>query len=182
MDVADASSQEVNAQSGDLGALFGVSDFAVADYAVLNAADGTNFGFDGQALVVCQLNQLTGFGNVLFDGVVGAIEHDGGKASFNAGLCALIGAVVQVQGNGNRDAERFIHCAHHGGNGLETGHIFAGTLGNTQDNRALHGLSLKQNAPGPFQVIDIELANTIVAVTSFEEHIGCIYEHNRYLL
>ena len=38
------------AQSGDLGALFGVSDFAVADYAVLNAADGTNFGFDGQAL------------------------------------------------------------------------------------------------------------------------------------
>ena len=35
VDVADAGSQEVNAQSGDLGALFGVSDFAVADYAVL---------------------------------------------------------------------------------------------------------------------------------------------------
>ena len=50
VDVADASSQEVNAQSGDLGALFGVSDFAVADYAVLNAADGTNFGFDDRPL------------------------------------------------------------------------------------------------------------------------------------
>ena len=35
VDVADAGSQEVNAQSGDLGALFGVSDFAVADYACL---------------------------------------------------------------------------------------------------------------------------------------------------
>ena len=44
MDVADAGSQEVDAQSGDLGALSGVSDLAHADDAVLLAADGADLG------------------------------------------------------------------------------------------------------------------------------------------
>ena len=51
MDVADAGSQEVDAQSGDLGALSGVSDLAHADDAVLLAADGADLGLNGQTVV-----------------------------------------------------------------------------------------------------------------------------------
>ena len=46
----DAGSQEVNAQSGDLCALFGVSDLAGTHDAVLDAADGTDLGLDAPAL------------------------------------------------------------------------------------------------------------------------------------
>ena len=54
VDVADAGSQEVDAQSGDLCALFGISNLAGAYNAVLNAADGADLGLDAQALGVCQ--------------------------------------------------------------------------------------------------------------------------------
>ena len=44
VDVADAGSQEVDAQSGDLCALLGISNLASAYNAVLNAADGADLG------------------------------------------------------------------------------------------------------------------------------------------
>src|SRR5699024_1716363 len=105
VDVADAGSQEVNAQSGDAGALLGIGDLAGTDNAVLDAADGTDLGLDGQALVVSVLNQFLGLGNVLVDGVVRTVEHDGGEAGVDAGLGALVGAVIQVQSHGNGDAQ-----------------------------------------------------------------------------
>ena len=178
MDVADAGSQEVNAQSGDAGALLGVGDLAGANDAVLNAADGADLGLDGQALVVSVLNQFLGLGHVLLDGIVRTVEHDGGEAGVDAGLGALVGAVIQVQRHGNGDAQALIHGADHGGNGLEAGHILAGALGDAQDDRALHGLGLEQDALGPFQVVDVELPDAIVAVTCLEQHIGCVYQHN----
>ena len=113
---------------------------------------------------------------------MGAVEHDGGEPGLDAGLGALIGAVVQVQGHRHGDAQGLIHGADHGGNGLEAGHILAGTLGNAQNDGALHGLRLKQDALGPLQVVDVELADTIMAIAGLQEHIGCIDEHNRYLL
>ncbi len=181
MDVADAGSQEVNAQSGDAGALLGIGDLAGTDNAVLDAADGTDLGLDGQAFVVSVLNQFLGLGNVLVDGVVRTVEHDGGEAGIDAGLGALVGAVIQVQSHGDGDAQALIHGADHGGDGLETGHILTGALGNTQDDRAVHGLSLEQDALGPFQVVDVELPDAVMAVTSLEQHIGCVYQHNKNL-
>ena len=86
-------------------------------------------------MVMSQSDQLGGLGNVLVDAVVAAVEHNGGEAGGNAGLCTLIGAVVQMQGHGNGDAEALIHGLDHGGHGLEAGHIFASALRNTEDNR-----------------------------------------------
>ena len=113
---------------------------------------------DAQALSVCQSNQLLGLFHVLLDGVVAAIEHDGREAGLDAGLAALIGAVIQMQGNGNGDAHGIDHCADHGSDGLETGHVLAGTLGNTQNHRALHFLAGGQNGLGPLQIVDVELS------------------------
>ena len=177
MDVADACSQEVDAQSGDLCALLGICDLASAHNAVLDAADGTDLSLDAQALGVCQSNQLFGLGNVLLNGVVAAVEHDGGEASLHAGLAALVGAVVQVQSNGDGDAHGIDHSVHHGGDGLEAGHVLASTLGDAQDDRALHFLTGGQNSLGPLQVVDVELRHTVVAITSLNQHFGCIYQH-----
>jgi len=130
---------------------------------------------------MCQSDQLLGLFHVLLDGVVAAVEHDGREAGLDAGLAALIGAVVQVQGNGNGDAQALVHGLDHGSNGLETGHIFAGTLRNTEDDGGVHLLCSEQNALGPFQVVDVELTDSIVAIACFQQHIGSIYQHSSYL-
>ena len=177
VDVADAGSQEVDAQSSDLCALLGVCDLAGTHNAVLDAADGTDLCLDAQALSVCQSHQLLGLFHILFDGVVAAIEHDGREAGLDAGLAALIGAVIQMQGNGNGDAHGIDHSADHGSDGLETGHVLASTLGNAQDHGALHFLAGGQDRLGPLQIVDVELRHTIVAITCFDQHFGCIYQH-----
>ena len=178
VDVADAGSQEIDAQGSDLGALGGVGHFAGTDDAVFLAADGADFGLDGQAVVMGQSHQLGGLGNVLVDGIMAAVEHDGGEAGGHAGLGALVGAVVQVQGHGNGDAQALIHGADHGSHGLETGHILAGTLGNTEDDGAVHLLRSQQDALGPFQVVDVELTDGVMTVTCLQQHIGCVYQHS----
>ena len=86
-----------------------------------------------------------------------------------------------MQGNGNRDAQALVHGLDHGSNGLETGHIFACALRNTEDNRGIEFLRSQQDALGPLQVVDVELAHCIVAVPRFQQHIGSIYQHITYL-
>src|SRR5699024_10656325 len=179
-DVADPGGQEVDAQAGDLGALLGIGDLAHAHNAVFFAADGTDLSLDRQAVGMCQSNQLGGLGNVLVDVVVAAVKHDGGEAGGDAGLGALVGAVVQVQGNGNRDAQALVHGLDDGSNGLETGHICACALRNTEDNRGIEFLRSEQDAFGPLQAVDVELAHCIVAVPRFQQHIGSIYQHITY--
>ena len=177
MDVADAGSQEINAQGSDAGALLRIGDLAGAHDAVLDAADGTDLSLDGQALVMGVSHQLLGLGNVLVDGVVGTIEHDGGEAGLDAGLGALVGAVVQMQRHRHRDAQALVHGLDHSGDRLETGHVLAGALRDTQDHRALHGLGLQQDGLGPLQVVDVELTDAVMAVACLAQHIGCIYQH-----
>ena len=177
VDVADAGCQEVDAQIGDLCALRRVCDLASAHDAVLDAADGTDLSFDAQALGMCQSDQLLGLLHVLLNGVVAAVEHDGRETGFHAGLAAFVGAVVQMQSNGNGDPHGIDHCADHRSNGLETGHVLAGTLGDAQDDGALHLLAGGQHSLGPLQVVDVELGHTVVAVACLDEHFGCIYQH-----
>ena len=181
VDVADAGGQEVDAQISDLCALCGVSDLAIAHDAVLDAADGADLGLDAHALRVCQSDQLLGLLHILLDGVVAAVEHDGGETGLNAGLAAFVGAVIQMQSDRDGDAHGIDHCIDHSSDGLEAGHVLAGTLGDTQDDRTLHLLAGGQNSLGPLQVVDVELRHTVVAVTSFDEHFGCIYQHYYYL-
>ena len=122
-----------------------------------------------------QRHQLGGFGHVLFDGVVAAVEHDAGEAGLETGLGALVAAVIQVEGHRHRDAQAAHHGAHHGGHGLIAGHILARALGHAQDHRAVQLLRGQQHGFGPFQVVDVELAHGIVAVAGLLKHFGCAY-------
>ena len=72
-----------------------------------------------------------------------------------------------MQSDRDGDAHGIDHCIDHSSDGLEAGHVLAGTLGDTQDDRTLHLLAGGQNSLGPLQVVDVELRHTVVAVTSF---------------
>ena len=90
VDIADTSCQEVYAQISDSLALVGICAFAHTYNAVFFAADCTNLSFDGNALFMSSLNQLSGLFNVLVDRVMRAIEHDGREASFQTLVAAVV--------------------------------------------------------------------------------------------
>jgi len=130
---------------------------------------------------VGQLDQFGGLGHILVDGIMAAVKHDAGETGLNAGLCTLVGAMVQMQGHGHGDAQAFVHGLDHGGNGLKTGHVFTGAFGDAQDHGAVHLLRGEQDGLGPLQIVDVELAHGIMTVTGFDEHIACAYQHFTYL-
>ena len=175
VDVADTGSQHGNAEVCDHLAFLRICALACADNAVLFAADGADLCLDGQTQLVAGGNQLFGLGNVLVDGIVRAVEHDGAKAGFDALLGALIGAVVKVQRNGNGDVELFEHSGDHAYNGLVAAHIFAGALGNAENDRRVELLRGEQNGFCPLKVVDVELTYCVVACLCFGEHFFSVY-------
>ena len=96
-----------------------------------------------------------------------SVKHDGRETGLHTGFGAFIGAVVQVQCHRNGDVQSFDHGFYHGGDGFKTGHVFACALRNAQNHRALQLFGGQENGLGPLQVVDVELADRIVAVTGF---------------
>ena len=178
VDVADACGQEVDAQGSDARTLGGVRNLAHAHNTVLFTADAADLGLDGKAVLVSQSHQLGGLGHVFVDGVVAAVEHDGGEPGLNTGLGALIGAVVQMQRHGHGDAQRVDHGLDHGGDGFEACHIFARAFGHAENDGAVHFLRSLQRGLRPLQIVDVELAYGVVAVAGFLQHFGSVYQHN----
>ena len=174
VDVADTGSQHGNAQISDHLALFGISALAHADNAVFLAADGADLSLDGQTQIVADTDQLFGLGDVLFDRLVRAVEHDGREARFDALLSALIGAVIEVERYGNGDAELFDHTLDHTDDGLVAAHILARALGYAEDDRGFELLSGQQDRLGPLKVVDVELTDSIVTGLCFGEHFFCV--------
>ena len=79
---------------------------------VLDAGQGAQLSFDGDTALVSVLNDLTGDLDVLFEGLGGSVDHDGGEAAVDAGLAGLEAvAVVQVQSDGDFGA--FDHSSFH---------------------------------------------------------------------
>ena len=59
---------------------------------------------------------------------MGAVKHDGRKSSIDAFVAALVGAVIQMQRNRNRDVQLFDHRFYHRRYCLKASHILAGAL------------------------------------------------------
>ena len=92
-----------------------------------------------------------------------AVEHDGGEARLDALERALIGAVIEVKSDGNSDSKLVDHSVNHGGDGLETAHIFACALGHAKDNGRVELLSGEKNSLCPLKVVDIEVTDRVLA-------------------
>jgi hypothetical protein len=81
--------------------------------------------------------------------------------------------VVEVQSDRNGDAEFFDHTVDHTDDGLVAAHVLAGTLRNTEDDRRVAFLCGEQDRLGPFEVVDVELTDSVVAGLCLVEHFLC---------
>jgi len=122
---------------------------------------------------MCYLNQLLCLLDVLFDWIVGTIKHDGGKSCFDTFIAAIVSTMVQMQGNRNRDVQFFHHGLNHGSNCLKSCHILSCALGYAQDNRRFQFFCCQQYGLGPLQVVDVKLANCVLAFPCFFKHVFC---------
>ena len=104
---------------------------------------------------------------------MGAVKHHRGETVLHRLQGALIGAVVQVQRNGNGDVQGFEHPFHHAGDGVITAHILASALRHAKDNRRVALLGSEQDGLGPLQVVDVKLSNGILAFLGLLEHFFC---------
>ena len=173
VDVADAGSQHGNAQICNGLALLGICALALANDAVLFTADGTNLCLERQTQHIAGVLQDRGLLLVLLERQMRAVEHDGREAGVDAGLCALEGAVIQMQSNRNGDAQLLDHAVDHADNGLVAAHVLACALRYTEDDRRLELLSRQQDCLCPLEVVDVELADCILAGASLVQHVLC---------
>ncbi len=171
VDIADACCEHCNAEVCNSLALVGISALAHTNNAVFLAADGTDLSLKRKAENIAGIYKSGCLGNVLLDRIVRTVEHNGREACVDASLCALKGAVVEVKSNGNGDIERIEHTVYHTYNSLVAAHILACALGNTEDNGRLQLLNSLKNCLCPLEVVDVDLSNSILAVTSLDKHI-----------
>ena len=173
VDIAYARCEHIDAEIGNHLALLGVCDLAAAYNAVLFAADGADFGFNGNALRMSESDYFLCLCDIFLNAVVRAVEHDGGEARLDTLERALIGAVIKVKRNGNGDSELVYHSVNHGGDGLEAAHIFACAFGHAEYNGGVELLSGEKNSLCPLKVVDIEVTDRVLAGLCVFEHFCC---------
>ena len=111
------------------------------------------------------------------------VELNGGETGRDGFLGALIGAMVQMQRNGNRDVQLLNHGLDHRRNGGVAAHILGSAFAHTQNHGGVQLLSGRQDRLGPFQVVDVEMADGITAFNRLGQHFLCRYQsHGNSLL
>ena len=173
MDVSDACRQKVYAQISDGLALLGIGALAHTYNSIFFSADGTHLCLDGNALAMCGRNQLGGLGNVLLNGIMGAVEHDGREACLDTLVAVLIGAMIQMDGYGYIDVQILQKAVHHAHYRVIAAHVLAGAFGHTQNHGRLALLCSQQDSLGPLQIIDIELSYRVMTCLCLFQHLCC---------
>ena len=176
---ADGDGQGVTAGLGDeLFDLFrtGVGGSMRRDLdVVLDAGESAQLGLDDDTMVMRVLDDLAGDLDVLFEGLGGGIDHDGGKAAVNAGLARLkIGTMIQMQRDGD------VRAADDGRldqlDQIVVVRVSTRALGNLKDDRSLFFLTGLGDALHDLHVVDVESADGVAAVVSLLEHFGSSYQ------
>ena len=127
VDIADACSQEINAQIRDLLALVGIRTLAHAHYAVFLAADGAYL--NGNSLAVCSLYQLRSLFDILVDGIMRTVKHNGREACLDTLIAPLKGTVIQMKRHRYVDIKILEQTVYHAHYRMISAHILAGAQG-----------------------------------------------------
>ena len=138
-------------------------------YIVLDAGQGAQFRLHHYAVVMGVLNNLLGQGDVLLKGQRGTIDHDGGKATVDAGFAGLeVGAVIQMQGDGQVgifDDGRF-HQLHQ----ISVVGVSTGALGHLEDDGRFLFAARLGDALDDLHIVDVEGTDGVTAGVGFFEH------------
>ena len=108
--------------------------------------------------------------NIIFEGVLGSINHDRGKSAVNTGFARFeIGAMVKVKCD--REVVVFQGCFNEMFQIARLG-VFSGTGRSLKNNRGLKVRSCVGNSLDDFHIIDVESPDGIMAGIGFFEHFG----------
>ena len=148
---------------------------------VLLAANLAKLGLDGHAHGAASVGDGLGQGDVVLEGLVRTVDHDGGVARAEGLHAAVIAiAMLEVQGDGHGSAlggslDHAVEVIQ--ASGLD------GARGGLHDDGGLGLLGSGQNGHNKLEVLDVERANGVVAGLSVLEHLfGGNKCHERLLL
>ena len=170
----DRDSERVNAcASNELLNLFGTCIRGMlSNYIVFNACENSELTLNDNAVSVCIFNNLLGEGDVVLEGMMRAVDHNGREASVDAGLADLeICAVVEVKrevdaavlDSGLSESEKVSVLS-----------VLSCTCGNLKDNGGFYFARSLGDSLNNFHVIDVESTDSVAACVSLLEHLfGC---------
>ena len=169
---ADGDGEGVNTGSGDelldfLGT--GVGGILLGDVdIVLDAGETAELTLNNNAALVSVLNDLAGQGNVLLEGVLGTVDHNGGETAVDAGLADLkVLTVVEVDTDGQVGILNSSLDELHEVNVLG---VLAGAGGNLQDESGVELLGSLGDALDNLHVVDVESADGVAVGIGMLEH------------
>ena len=92
-------------------------------------------------------------------------------------MALLVGAVVEVQGDGDGNVLVLDELVDHVGDDLEAGLPLGGAAGALDDERGLELLAGVQDGRGPLEVVGVERADAVVALLGTLKHGLGVNEH-----
>ena len=145
---------------------------------VLDAGQGTQFGFHHDTVVMGVLHHLAGDLDILGEGLGGGVDHHRGEAAVDAALAGLeIGAVVQMQHDGDVGAAG--HSGFHQLHQIGVIGVGAGALADLQDDGSVLLLAGLGDALHDLHIVDVEGADGVAAGICLLKHfLGCYQCHN----
>lgn len=157
----------------------GVGGLALDLDVVLLAANLAELSLDRHAHAGAGVGNGLGQGDVVLEGLVGAVDHDGGVASAKGLHAAIIAvAVIEVQGHGHGSA--LSGGLDHAVEIIEAG-LLDGARGGLHDDGGLGLLRGGQDGHDELEVLDVEGADGVVVLLRVEQHLLGGYEHERSL-
>ncbi|MNC28437.1 hypothetical protein D3C75_766410 [compost metagenome] len=134
--------------------------FVMADV-VFSTADGAQLAFNGNAHCVSNLDDFLGQTDVLFERIVGAVEHNGAEA----GADTLHGnfeaaAVVKMKGDGQTG---LLGGSFRKSNSVLNTHVLQCAFADTEDNRGFQFCSSFSDGLSKLKVVHVELTYRVFA-------------------
>ncbi len=140
------------------------SDFDI----VFDAGQLAEFAFDDDAVSVCIFNDFFREGDIVFERMFRAVDHDGSETAVDAVFAGFkVSAVVEVKGDG--EIMIFQSCFYEMFQ-IRRFSVFAGTGRSLKDDRRVQFSSGLGNALDDFHVVDVECTDSIVAFIGFFKH------------
>ena len=135
---------------------------------ILDTSQFTQLSLDDYATCMSVLNDFLSDFDVLFEVIVGTVDHDGGETTINAGFASLeICAVVEMQSDRNIvDLQSSFYEMHE----VLMLSVFTCASGALQDDRGLQLSSCFRDTLYDFHVVDVESTDSVAAFVSFLEH------------
>ena len=185
--VAGANANSEGGAASALDELLGLGRIGVGALAlnrgtvVLLAADLAELSLDRHAHGAASIGDGLGQGDVVLEGLVRAVNHNGGVASAESLHAAVIAiAVIEVQSDGHGSA--LGGSLDHAVEVVQTSGL-DGARGGLHDDGGLGLLGSGQNGHNKLEVLDVERADGVVAGLSVLEHLfGGNKCHERLLL